>query len=401
MSTLSSEPTPDEPSALTTALFALGFRPFFLAAGIAAALLIGVWVAALRGVALPTLYDPVGGPMAWHGHEMLFGYVSAVVAGFLLTSVRNWTGLPTPTGAWLVGLVALWLAGRVAPFLPASIPPAWGAGMDLAFLPALAIALAIPLLRQNNARNLIFVPILLALAIANLLFHLQVLGVAATGRTGQLLAVDLIVLVITIIGGRVVPFFIDRAIPEAQPVGRPTLDALCVAGVVALGVLRLLGADDALRVVAGLTAALHGARLAGWHDVRLWSKPLLWVLYLGYAWLVVGFAMTALSGLVPRFTSLALHAFTAGAMGSMTLGMMTRVSLGHTGRPLVASGPAIFSFVAIFAMGLTRVVLPAIAPSLYHELVVVAGLLWIAAFLPFVAAFAPILVRPRPDGRAG
>ncbi len=401
MSSLDSKPTTDETSSLTAALFALGFRPFFLAAGVAAILLIGIWVAALRGTSLPTLYDPVGGPMAWHGHEMLFGYVSAVIAGFLLTSVRNWTGLPTPTGPRLAGLAALWLAGRIAPFLPASIPPAWAAGLDLSFLPALALVLAIPLLRQGTTRNLVFVPILLALATANLLFHLQVLGIAGTGRAGQLLAVDLVVLVITIIGGRVVPFFIDRAIPEAQPLARPTLDALCVAGVVALGVLRLLGADDVLRVVAGLTAALHAARLAGWHDVRLWSKPLLWVLYLGYAWLVVGFAMTALSAVVPRFTSLALHAFTAGAMGSMTLGMMTRVSLGHTGRPLVASGAAVFSFIAIFAMGLTRVVIPAIAPSLYHDLIPIAGLLWIVAFLPFVAAFAPVLIRPRPDGRAG
>ncbi|MBW2240354.1 MAG: NnrS family protein [Deltaproteobacteria bacterium] len=398
---MSSKPAPDEPTALPAALFALGFRPFFLAAGVAAIILVATWVAALRGVALPTVYDPVGGPMAWHGHEMLFGYVSAVIAGFLLTSVRNWTGQPTPTGPRLVGLAALWLAGRVAPFLPASIPPAWAAGMDLAFLPALTLALAIPLLRQGAARNLVFVPILLALTAANVMFHLQVLGIAATGRTGQLLAVDLIVLVITIIGGRVLPFFIDRALPEAHPVTRPGLDALCVAAVVALAVLRLLGADDALRVVAGLAAALHAARLAGWHDARLWSKPLLWVLYLGYAWLVVGFAMTALSGVMPRFTSLALHAFTAGAMGSMTLGMMTRVSLGHTGRPLVASGAALFSFVAILAAGLIRVLIPAVAPSLYNDLIAVAGLLWIAAFLPFVAAFGPILIRPRPDGRAG
>lgn len=394
-------PSPENRSAGSVALFALGFRPFFLAAGLSAVVLIGAWVAVLRGTTLPTAYDPAGGPMGWHAHEMLFGYVTAVIAGFLLTSVRNWTGLATPTGPKLAGLVALWLAGRIAPLLPASIPAAWTAGLDLAFLPALATTLAIPLLRRGMTRNLVFVPILLALAAANLLFHLQVLGVAATGRMGLLLAVDLIVLLITILGGRVLPFFIDRALPDASPASRPRLDALCVASVIALLVLRLLGADEALRPVAALAAVLHAARLAGWHDPGIWSTPLLWVLYLAYAWLVVGFAMTALSGVAPHLAPLALHAFTAGAMGSMTLGMMTRVSLGHTGHPLVASHAAALSFAAIILAGLARVLAPAFAPGLYHDLITLAGATWIAAFLPFLVAFMPILTRPRPDGRPG
>lgn len=391
----------DARGAQAAVLFALGFRPFFLAAGLAAIVLIGAWVAVLRGFALPTTYDPVGGPMGWHAHEMLFGYVAAVIAGFLLTSVRNWTGLPTPTGWKLAGLVGLWLAGRAAPLFPATIPASWTVALDLAFLPALAAILAVPLVRQGMARNLVFVPILLALAAANLLFHLQVLGVAATGRTGELLAVDLIVLLIAIIGGRVLPFFVGRALPGAAPVSRPTLDALCLGAIVALTALRLLGADETLRVVAGLAAALHAARLAGWHDSRIWSTPLLWVLYLGYAWLVIGFAMTALSGVAPHLAPLALHAFTAGAMGSMTLGMMTRVSLGHTGRPLVASQATLLGFAAILLAGLARVLAPAVAPRLYHDLILVAGAAWIAAFLPFVTAFARILTQPRPDGRPG
>ncbi len=391
--------TPSSPS--PAVLFALGFRPFFLAAGLAAVGLIGAWIAVLHGFALPTAYDPIGGPMGWHAHEMLFGYVSAVIAGFLLTSVRNWTGLPTPTGWKLAALVALWLAGRAVPLFPTSIPAGWIAAVDLAFLPALATALAFPLVRKGMARNLVFVPILVALAAANLCFHLQVLGVAATGRVGELLAVDLIVLLIAIIGGRVLPFFVGRALPGAAPASRPALDSLCLAAIVALAVLRLLEANTALRAVAGVAAALHGVRLAGWHDPRIWSAPLLWVLFVGYAWLVVGFALTALAGFVPHLAPLALHAFTAGAMGSMTLGMMTRVSLGHTGRPLVASRAAALGFAAILLAGLARVVAPAIAPGLYHDLVLVAGGAWIAAFLPFVAASARILTRPRPDGRPG
>jgi uncharacterized protein involved in response to NO len=398
---VSPDRSPEGASADLTAFFALGFRPFFLAAGLAAIALIGMWVAVLHGVALPTSYDPVGGPMAWHAHEMLFGYVSAVIAGFLLTSVRNWTGLPTATGWSLAGLAMLWLAGRAAPLFPASIPAIGTALLDLAFLPALAMALATPLVRHGMARNLVFVPILLALAAANLLFHLQVLGVAATGRTGELLAVDLIVLLISIIGGRVLPFFIGRALPAATPSSHPTLDAFCIGSIVALAGLRLAGAEDALRVVAGLAAGLHAARLAGWYDPGIGRAPLLWVLYFGYGWLVVGFAMTALAGMVPRLEPLALHAFTAGAMGAMTLGMMTRVSLGHTGRPLVASRAAALGFAAILVAGVARVLAPAVAPGLYQGLITFAGGVWVLAFLPFVAAFLPILTRPRPDGRPG
>jgi uncharacterized protein involved in response to NO len=189
----------------TIALFALGFRPFFLAAGLTGVLLAAFWVAVLGGlVDSPAYYDAAGGALAWHAHEMLFGYVAAVVAGFLLTSVRNWTGIDTPTGAKLGALLALWIAGRVAPFLSEGPAQAWIALLDLAFLPALMVVLAVPLVRRAQPRNFVFVGVLGVLTLANLLVHLQALGITWTSaRTGNQLAVDGIVLLMTLIAGRV------------------------------------------------------------------------------------------------------------------------------------------------------------------------------------------------------
>jgi uncharacterized protein involved in response to NO len=359
-----------------------------------------LWVLAYRG-SLPL--DTYYGAMLWHAHEMVFGYAVAVISGFLLTSVRNWTGARTLTGASLGALVGVWVAGRALPFLEHSLPGWLIALVDLAFLPILAGSLAVPLLRSAPPRNMVFVPVLATLALANLLVHLGRLGMGLdTARLGVYLAVDLVVLLIAVVGGRVVPFFTERALPGSIPVRRAWLEPLAIGSVVLLALVRLLGAPPwLLGGVAACAALAHGLRLAGWWDRRVASVPLLWVLHLGYAWLVLGMALTALgaAGRVSPF--LALHALTTGAIGVMTLGMMARVALGHTGRALRPARPTVMAFALLNLAALLRVVAPFLAPEAYAGLVVASALLWSAGFGLALSVYAGILTRPRVDGRPG
>ena len=392
---------PDSPAAPPgSVLFALGFRPFFLLALAAAALLIAPWTLAHRGA---FAFDSYYGALPWHAHEMIFGYTAAVVAGFLLTAVRQWTGRETASGGLLAALVLLWLAGRATPYLQQSLP-AWAiAALDLAFLPALALTLAMPLARSGARRNLILVPVLLALALANALVHAGQLGGAlSTARSGLYLGVDIVVLMIAIIGGRVVPYFTERALPEAAPRRRAWLEPIAIVSVVALALARLLSAPAALLGgVAAVAALAHALRLAGWHARGIWSVPLLWVLHLGYAWMVLGFGLTALAALDRAPPFLALHALTSGAIGVMTLGMMARVSLGHTGRALKPAGMTVVAFALVNLSAALRVLAPLAFPVRTADLVAASALLWVLAFALAFAAYAGILVRPRADGRPG
>lgn len=388
-----------EQRSLGYAPLALGFRPFFLVAGVAALLLIGVWLAVYRGaLGLPVYYDAI----TWHGHEMVFGYTVAVIAGFLLTAVRNWTNVPTATGTALALLVLLWLAGRIAPLLPAVVPRWLIAAIDLAFLPALAVALSTPLLRAPQARQLVFLPLLIALAVMNLLVHLQMLGATlATARTGLYVAVDVVMIVITVIGGRVIPFFTQRG-AGTTPRTWVAVEWLVAAATVGVAIADLAGAPPAIfAAIALLAAGAHAVRLAGWYDARIWGVPLLWVLHLGYAWLVAGFALRALAALGLVIPWVGLHALTVGAIGVLTLGMMTRVTLGHTGRLLRASRPMAVAFALINAAAVVRALVPAALPASYAGTVLVAGVLWVAAFAIFVVVHAPMLVQARVDGAPG
>jgi len=392
-----STPQPRQP----LALLALGFRPFFLAAALAAVALIALWVADYDGVlSMPTYY----GAIAWHGHEMVFGYAAAVVAGFLLTAVRNWTSMDTPRGGPLAALLALWIAGRLAPFATGVVPGWLIAVADLAFLPALAASVAVPLVRRRQWRNIAFVPILLLMAFANALVHLDVLGVTpGRARTGLYLGVDLLVLLIAIIGGRVIPFFTERALPGARRhVWRP-VEWVAIAALVALAVLRAVPFAPALTLGLAVVAALaHAVRLWGWSDRRLWSVPLLWILYTGYGWVVVGFALDALSAAAIVSPQLAVHAFTTGAVGALTLGMMARVSLGHTGRPLHAPRPVVAAFALVNVAALLRVFAAWWLPGQWYvSLIVASGAAWVAAFALFLGVYTPILTRPRADGLEG
>jgi uncharacterized protein involved in response to NO len=394
-------PNPVEPqSNRRLALFDLGFRPFFLLAGISAVLLVLFWLYVYTRSPLASAYYPA---VLWHSHEMIFAYTVAVVAGFLLTAVRNWTGLQTTRGTPLAALVALWLAGRIAPLFAVVVPNWMIAAVDLAFLPVLAVVLAVPLLRKRQTHNLVFLFVLAALSLANVMIHAQMLGLTeATAAPGITLAVYLIVFLITVVAGRVIPFFTETAIPGAASRKWQALEYASLAGLLLLILLDLLGAVPTIIIlVAVFTAIAHSARLLGWYQPAIWSLPLLWVLHLAYAWLIVGIILKAMAVAELINPMLAVHAFTTGAIGTMTLGMMARVTLGHTGRELRPGAATQWAFVLISLAGFSRVFLPLLIPDSYRECVVLSGLLWSAAFALFVFGYAGFLIRPRIDGKPG
>ena len=378
--------------------FALGFRPFFLAAGLHAVLLMTLWLLVLRG----SLDTGAWSPLVWHGHEMLFGFTVAVIGGFLLTAAQNWTGIRTPSGLPLAALLLLWLAGRVGFLLP-GIAPGLVALVDLAFLPVLALVLAVPILKAKQLSNAPFPVMLLALTAANALVHGEALGwTSGTASLGLHLAIYVVVMMIVVMGGRVIPSFTDNKLRTRARRWKTIEWLVPVATLVAL--LAALFAPDSLvsALLAALAAGAHAIRLAGWYTHKFWAVPLLWILHLGYTWIVLGFALLALSAAgMEAAAGSALHAFTAGGIGVLTLGMMARVSLGHSGRLLEPPPVMTLAFVAINLAVLIRVAWPLFFPAAYAEGMVIAGLAWMAAFGLFSVIYAPILLRPRVDGKPG
>ncbi len=381
-------------------LFALGFRAFFALAGLAALILILFWNALFNGSLTTEHYFTNN---YWHAHEMLLGYAVAVIAGFLLTAVKNWTGKPTLTGDPLASLCLLWLYGRILPFYAGELPDALIALVDFSFLPALAYQVSKPIIEARQYRNMFFIGLLLLLALGNALIHAQMLGLQAnTAAAGVQLVVATIIILILIIAGRVFPFFTERGIPGTLIIKNPLLDNVSVASAVIVFALQLFGISGTLLALAALIAAVVNiARLFGWYVNRVIYVPLLWVLYTGYSWIILGFMLSALSAYSVVAPSLALHAFTLGGIGVLTLGMMARVSLGHTGRAMKASNAIAIAFALINIAALFRVLLPIAVPVWYENLIYVSTLFWLAAFSLFVFVYAPILASARIDGQEG
>ncbi len=379
------------------ALFRLGFRPFYLAAGLLAALAIPLWVAAFFG------HGPLGlqPGLAWHVHEMVFGFAVVVVIGFLYTAARNWTGLPTPRGTHLALLLGLWAAGRLAMLFA---PPLAAAAIDLAFLPLAAWPVWRVLRRAGNRRNL-FLPALLGLmTLLNLLFHAAMLGlVMVDPLTPPRIALLLIVLIEVVMGARVIPSFTANAAPGSQPKVRPRHDRLSI-GLVACAVagwsFGLPGpAVAGLMLAAGLTVAARGI---GYQPQRTLAHPLLWILHLSYRWIAIGLALLGAAALGWGSESAAFHALGIGATGGLIIGMITRTALGHTGRALHAGPAELAMFLLLQAGALLRVLaaLPALAPN-YPQLLLAASACWSLSFALYLLAYGPKLVRPRIDGRDG
>ncbi|MBT8768483.1 NnrS family protein [Metapseudomonas boanensis] len=381
-------------------IWRLGFRPFFLSGAAFAILAIGLWAAFLYGL-LPG-WHPLGGSLAWHRHEMPFGFATAIIAGFLLTAVQSWTGQPGLSGRPLVLLFLVWLAARIAWFLP--LPVALLVATQAAFLPLLAAVLGMQLWRVRQRRNYPVVAVLLLMAACQLL---ALCGLAwaddTLQRQGALGALWLVAALLSLIGGRVIPFFTLRGVGRPDPFPpRPWLDwltfgcSLCIAGMTAAGI----GVQPSLLVALLflLATMLHGERLLLWHDRRIWQVPLLWSLHLAYAWLMLATLGMALwhAGLISQSSS-ATHALAVGAMGGLILAMIARVSLGHTGRPLSPPAAMVWAFVLLQLAALSRVLLTALSTfGLW-----LSALAWIAAFLLFLRYYAPMLWKARVDGHPG
>lgn len=382
------------------ALFELGFRPFFLFAGLSSLLLILVWLWVLGGHGEALRYYP---GRDWHAHEMLFGFVAAVAAGFLLTAVRNWTGIQTLRHVPLALLSLLWLLGRLAPLAAGWLPGWLIALLDVAFLPAVALAIAAPIRAKAQANNYVFPLLLLLMGLANLLTHLQYLGLSGqTAAAGIALMLYLVIVLIMIMGGRVIPFFSERGVMGLQPRSWPLVEKLAPGSVALAGLVAAFWPENiVLAPLALFAAGVHGLRLYGWYDRKIWAVPMVWVLQLGYLWLVIGLALLALVpfGILAR--EFAVHALTTGGIGLLTLGMMARVALGHSGREIAASRSVFRAFVLLALAAPVRVFLPLLLPEFYLSSLMIAGGLWAAAFLLFVLVYAPILWRPRIDGRPG
>jgi uncharacterized protein involved in response to NO len=384
------------------AVSAKGFRPFFGLAALYAILIVPIWLTIVGGITQPGAYlDAV----TWHAHEMLFGFTVAVIAGFLLTAVGNWTQRETVTGIPLLGVAGVWLVGRIAMAFASSLPRFVPALADLAFLPLLIAVLARPLVAAKNRRNFVMLGIVAALFLANLAVHLEALGVLAPGTAmrGCSVALDVVVLVMLLIAGRVLPMFTRNATGATTIRSSPSLDIASVIGMAALTAADAVAlAPRVASAIAGIVGVLAALRAAHWGARHSGREPLLWILHLGYAWLVVGLLMRAGSSFIAAIpSSLATHAMTVGAIGCLTLGMMARVSLGHTGRALAAPKAMRWAFGAIAFAALVRVFAPIVMPSHYLAALVVAGALWSFAFATFLVVYAPILTTPRQDGKPG
>ncbi|APR05428.1 NnrS family protein [Thauera chlorobenzoica] len=388
------EPTTKRIPPETFSLWALAFRPLYLLAALFAAIAIPVWAIAHSG----GIELPIPG-MWWHAHEMIFGFAVAVIIGFLLTAGRNWTGLDTPSGRPLMMLAALWLAGRLAMAFGSG---AWVAIVDLAFLPAAAAVLLRVLVKAKSTRNY-FVGVLPAmLALANLFFHLAVLGVIdADPLTAMHLALGLIVVLETVIGGRVIPMFTFNGLRGVKQWRDIRLDwAAAIATGVAL-LLWALGAGAWAGPVSLLAALLQAVRLGGWNPWATRGTPLLWVLHLGYLWIPLGLALVALAqfGVLPR--SAGIHALAIGATGGLIIGMITRTALGHTGRMLVAGPMETAAYALVLLAALVRVLTVALIPAAQVGGVHAAATLWSLGFLVYLWRYGPFLLRARVDGKAG
>ncbi len=393
-------PTSPVPSGLRwhgTALFNLGFRPFYLLAALLAALGVPLWAAEYFGLVPQVGY--VSG-MLWHAHELVFGFAIAVITGFLFTAARNWTGLPTPTHSPLAALAALWLAGRVLLITG----PGWlAAAVDVACLPAVALALWLPLQRSRN-RNRFFVGLLLVLAAANLGFHLAHAGALPIGPQVPIrFALYLVVIIVTIMAGRVIPSFTQNAIPTARVRHNRPLDLAAIwATALALGAALTAVPAGVATPLCFAAAGLQAARLRRWDPWCTRYRPILWILHLSYAWIPAALLLMGLAAVTSSVPPmLADHALSVGAVGGMIIGMITRTARGHSGLPLQVGSAEVAAYVLVHLAAAFRVLLPLAWPGGYGVAVMAASALWSAAFILYVVVYAPILARPRVDGKPG
>src|SRR5262245_43057689 len=393
-----------EPVAGRFALFDYGFRPFFLLAGLYAVLVIPIWLYFFAHRAVPFGALPA---MYWHSHELLYGFVVAAISGFMLTAVPSWTGTRGFGGAPLIALVGLWLLGRLAMATVGQVPFFITALAELLFLPALA-ALLIPPLLRSQTRNTPLLIVLAALWLSDFAFVLALgSGDSALAEHAIRLTINLALLLVTVIGGRIVPAFTANALrmrgQTTELVTRPWVEKVVIGAMVANVLVDLLLPNGRLSgVLAAFAAVAQAVRLSGWRSFRTIPEPIVWILHAGYAWLPIGFALKASWLLTGAAWALKWqHAFTMGVLATMILAVMTRAALGHTGGPLGGAGAVEVAYVVLTLGVLVRVFGVVIAPASYLLTVSIAGLAWLLCFLIYVIVYVPILAGPRADGKPG
>jgi uncharacterized protein involved in response to NO len=394
----------DQPARHTgIAILNLAFRPFFAGAAVFSVLSMLVWM----GIYIfGWQWQPVGLPAAtWHAHEMIYGYGMAVIAGFLLTAVKNWTGVQTLYGMPLLLLFLLWLTARLLLLVGGAGVLAWAALADGLFNLLLVAALAWPIFKVRQFKQFGILSKVILLMLANLLFYAGVLEIYPWGvQAGLYSGVYLILALIFVMSRRVLPFFIERGV--GQPVtltNRAWLDGASLFLFLAFWIADIIEPDSLLvACLAGVLCVLHAVRLAGWYAAGIWEKPLLWVLYLAYVAVAIGFALKVAVYLFGISPFLPLHAFTYGGVGLFTLGMMARVTLGHTGRNILEPPAAVAWMFGLLAIGsVIRVALPLFDAAHYVLWIGVSQVLWLLAFSLFLRVFLLMLFQPRTDGQFG
>ena len=387
------------------AVFHLGFRIFFLSGAMFAVIALLLWgTQFFHGNTI----NPYVNSFWWHSHEMVFGFCVAIISGFLLTAVQNWTGIPSVKGYPLIGLFIVWLAGRLLLLFPGNVPTLIISSVDLMFIPLVALALAYPIIKIKQWRNLIFVPILLLLFLENFLVHRGLwLNQAALSQNAIWASVFTIILLISIMGGRVIPFFTAKATATEKPSVILALELSANLPILAI-IIYFISSKPALvtnHIVIALysiAAAFQLIRMLRWQFWLCFKNPMLWSLHASYIFLPMGLAMLALNAAgFPVTTSQALHGITVGTMGGLMLSMISRVSLGHTGRQLAALPGMQIAFVLMIIAAVFRSPINAlqlISPSLS---LAISFVCFILAYGIFVWVYFPILVKKRIDGRAG
>lgn len=384
------------------ALWQLGFRPFFLAAALFTIISMGLWMG-IYVFAMP--FSTTGISIyQWHAHEMIYGYALAVIAGFLLTAVRNWTNVPTASGPPLATLVALWAFARIAMLFGDRFITVAGI-FDILFIIGLMIAVATPIIRVRQWRQLGVLSKLLLLMLGNIFFYLSAAGLMVQGTYWALYGGLLLVIgLVLTIGRRVIPFFIERGVDYPVTVfNAKWIDISSMVLFLLFFIAELfLDAPQFTFLLAGALFIITAIRLYGWHTPGIWKKPLLWSLFVALLFIDLGFLLFALNIVldVPRL--LAIHAFAVGGIGIITLGMMARVSLGHTGRDINQPPATVgIACAALVLAALFRVIVPLFAIEQYSLWILISQGFWIAAFVLFAVSYLPILIRPRVDGKPG
>ncbi len=384
-------------------LFRLGFRAFFLGAGVFSVVSVFVWMF----IYVQDINFKFSGmsPTTWHAHEMIFGYAMAVIAGFLLTAIKNWTGQQTLRGPGLVVLFALWLLARTIPLTGMNIPLAVLAVIDLLFMILLVVAAIMPVLKVKQYMQLGVVSKLVLLLFCNVLFYLGVLGFVEEGvQWGLYSGLYMVMALMFVMARRVIPFFIEKGTDNSVSVQNwKWVDLTSLALLLVLWIIDVFTSYlIATSVIAAMLFVVHTIRLYGWYTNGLWNKPLLWVLYLAYGWLTAGFLLKASEHWFTISPFLSVHAFGYGGVGIMTIGMMSRVIIGHTGRNVFEPPKVMALCFALIACGaIVRVLFPMFNTELYAYWIAVSQILWIASFLIFLIVYTPMLLKTRIDGRDG